>query len=340
VPIANTWSVVLLLVLISCARADAQGANDFSGKTVTVLSSSAPGGGYDLYSRLFAAHLSAHLPGNPTVIVRNMPGAGGLTGADFLYGVAPKDGTMLGMIPQTVAIAHVFGGSGVRFDPTKFGWLGRINSNVEVEQTWFTSAVKKIADAKMHEVTVAGTGPDSSSAVFPRILDGMFGMKFKIVTGYQSATMATLAMEKGEVEGIVLPWTVTKSIHPDWLRDNKINLLVQYAVERNPELGDVPAVVDLAENATQRQILTLYASGSAIGRSIVAPPGLSASMLETLRAAFDATMTDQGFLDEMKKSHLDFDPLSGARLQEIVQRVEDVPASVIETARKYSEGQK
>jgi hypothetical protein len=218
---ANTWSAFLLLASLDCSGANAQSENDLSGKTVTLLSSAAPGGGYDLYGRLFASHLSAHLPGKPTVIVRNMPGAGGLVGTNFLYNVAPKDGTMIGIVPQTVAIAHVFGGPSVLFDPTKFNWLGRINSNVEVEQTWFTAAVKTIADAKVHDVTVAGTGPDSSSAVFPRILDGMFGMKFKVVSGYESATMATFAMERSEVEGVVRPWAVTKAIHPEWLRDKK-----------------------------------------------------------------------------------------------------------------------
>jgi tripartite-type tricarboxylate transporter receptor subunit TctC len=266
-----------------------------------------------------------------------MPGAGGLIGTNYLYNVAPKDGTMVGIVPQTVAIAHVLGAAGAKFDVGKFNWIGRINSNSEIEQTWYMSKVKTIADAKTNQAVLAGTGPDSSSVVFPRILNDMFGMKFKVVPGYEGGNMATLAMERGEVDGIVRPWSVTKTVHPEWLKEKKINLLVQYSVERHSELKDVPAVVDLAENDTQRQILGLYASGSDIGRAIVAPPGLTAPVLAVLRTAFQDTMKDPAFLKDIEDNKLDFDPLPGEKLQEIVRKVENVPSSVVETARKYSE---
>ena len=340
IEIACATAGALLIAVFFCSAVNAQSRVDFSGKTVTILSSFASGGGYDTYARLYAAHAGRHLSGNPAVVVRNMPGAGGLVGTNYLYNVAPKDGTMMGVVPQTVAIAHVLGASGVKYDVGKFNWIGRINSNAELEQTWYTSAVKVIADAKTHQAVLAGTGPDSSSVVFPRILNDMFGMKFKVVSGYEGVSMASLAMERGEVDGIVRPWALTKTSHPEWLREKKINLLVQYAVERHPELKDVPAVVDLAETDAQRQILGLYASGSDIGRAIVAPPDLSAPTLAALRAAFQATMTDRAFLDEIKANELDFDPLAGEKLQEIVRRVENVPPGVIETARKYSEVQK
>jgi tripartite-type tricarboxylate transporter receptor subunit TctC len=333
-------SLAALLTLSWCAAASAQSRPDFAGKTVTILSSFGTGGGYDTYARLYAARVGPHLAGNPAVVVRNMPGAGGLVGTNFLYNVAPRDGTTMGVVPQTVAIAYVLGASGVKYDVGKFNWIGRINSNAEVEQTWHTSAVKTIADARTHPAVLAGTGPDSSSVVFPRILNALFGMKFKVVPGYEGVSMASLAMERGEVDGIVRPWAVIKTSHPDWLKEKKINLLVQYAVERHPELKDVPAVVDLAENESQKQILSLYASGSDIGRSIVAPPGLSAPVLAALRAAFQATMKDPAFLADVKSSKLDFDPIAGEKLQEIVARVESVPPDVIATARKFSEVQK
>ena len=330
-------AAALMAAALSSTQAHAQSKVDFAGKTVTVVSSFASGGGYDIYGRLYAAHVSQHLPGNPTVVVRNMPGAGGLIGTNYLYNVAPKDGTMVGVVPQTVAIAHVLGAAGAKFDVGKFNWIGRINSNSELEQTWYLSKVKTIADAKINQAVLAGTGPDSSSVVFPRILNDMFGMKFKVVPGYEGVSMAALAMERGEVDGIVRPWAVTKTVHPEWLKEKKINLLVQYSVERHSELKDVPAVVDLAENDSQRQILGLYASGSDIGRSIVAPPGLTAPVLAVMRAAFQDTMKDPAFLKDIEDNQLDFDPLSGEKLQEIVRRVEDVPSSVVETARKYSE---
>lgn len=326
----------LLVLSFLGGSAFAQSGVDFTGKTVTVLSSFASGGGYDTYARLYAAHAGRHIPGQPTVIVRNMPGAGGLVGANYLYSVAPKDGTMLGVIPQNVATAQLLGSAGVKYDVSAFNWIGRINSNVEVQQIWHTSPVKSIEDAKTHPVVVAGTGPDSSSVVFPRILNDMFGTKFKVVPGYEGVSMVTLAMERGEVESVARPWAITKTVHPDWLPEHKITLLVQYTVERHPELQDIPAVVDLAENETQRQILSLYASGSDIGRSIVAPPGLSAEIVATARHAFDQTMQDRGFLDDIKRNELDFDMISGQRLQEIVRKIQNIDASVIERARQFS----
>jgi tripartite-type tricarboxylate transporter receptor subunit TctC len=320
--------------------ANAQDRPDSAAKTVTIISSFASGGGYDLYARLYAGHVGRHLPGAPAVLVQNMPGAGGLVGTNYIYNVAPKDGATMGVVPQTVAITQVLGAQGVKYDVAKFNWVGRITSNTEVQQTWHTSKVKTIADAKTYPAILAGTGPGSSSVVFPMILTELFGMKFKVTSGYEGANMASLAMERGEVEGIVRPWSVIKTVNPEWLSEKKINLIVQYAVRRNPELKEVPAVVELAQNDVQRQILTLYASGSDIGRAIVAPPGLSPGAVATLREAFDATMKDPQFLAEIRKSKLDFDPLPGAELQQIVSGMGTVPADVIETARKFSAAQK
>jgi len=328
-------ALALSLAALVVGAAEPARAADFSGKTITVVSSFAPGGGYDAYGRLFAAHLSAHLPGRPAVIVKNMPGAGGLLGANYLFNVAPRDGTTIGVVPQTVVIAQVLGGATVKFDAQKFNWIGRINSNVEVEQTWYTSGIKTIADAKAAPVVVAGTGPDSSSVVFPHLLNDTIGTKFKVVSGYSGVSMAALAMERGEVQGMVRPWSVTKTMRPEWLRDGKINLIVQYAGKRHPELKNVPAVVELAANESQHKIFALYASGSDIGRSIVAPAGLPADAVQALRLAFDETMKDPAFLADLKASALDFDPLDGRELQSVVQRAAEVPPDILDAARKY-----
>ena len=329
-----------LSAFVACAAAHPARATDFSGKTITVVVSFAPGGGYDAYGRLFAAHLSQHLPGRPAVIVKNMPGAGGLLGTNYLFNLAPRDGTTVGLVPQTVVIAQLLGGSTVKFDAQKFDWIGRINSNVEVEQTWYTSGIKTVADAKLTPVAVAGTGPASSSVVFPHLLNDTIGTKFKVVSGYSGDSMAALAMERGEVQGMVRPWSVTKTVRPQWLRDNKINLIVQYAGKRHPELKGVPAVVDLAENEMQRKIFALYASGSDIGRSIVAPPGMPVDVVQALRSAFDETVRDPAFLGDIKKKALDLDPLSGSELQATVQRAAAVPPDVIGLARKYYDNAK
>src|SRR3954470_2172520 len=189
------------LLIGGCAvlssAAHAQPRIDFAGKTVTIISSFGAGGGYTTYADLLARHLGVQLPGRPSVIVKTMPGAGGLNGTNYLANVAPRDGMVLGVVPQTVAIAQALGEPGVRYDVRAFNWIGRVNSNVEVQQTWHTSPVKSIADARTHEAILAGTGPQSSSVVFPRILDAMFGMKFRVVTGYEGVNMATLAMERG-----------------------------------------------------------------------------------------------------------------------------------------------
>jgi tripartite-type tricarboxylate transporter receptor subunit TctC len=320
--------------------AQAQPRVDFGGKAITIISSFGAGGGYTTYADIVARHLGAHLPGRPTVIVKTMPGAGGLNGTNYLFNVAARDGTVLGVVPQTVAIAQALGETGLRYDARAFHWIGRVNSNVEVQQTWHTSAVRTIQDAKTREAILGGTGPESSSVVFPRILNAMFGMKFKVVAGYEGVNMVSVAMERGEVEGMLRPWSVTKTVRPEWLRESKINLLVQYALARHPELPDVPAVADLAETDPQRQVLGLYASGSDIGRSIVAPPGVPAETVAVLRRAFMAAMSDAALLADVAKSGIDIDPLPGERLQEIVRQAVAVPPPAVELAKRFSAPQR
>ena len=335
--VCSLYSLVSVAAsLVWIAPGHAQTAPDYTGKTMTIVSSFGPGGGYTIYAQLLARHLGAHLPGRPAVVVRNMPGAGGLSGTNSLFNVAARDGLTLGVIPQTVAIAQALGAPGVKYDVRRFNWIGRVNSNVEVEQTWHTSAVKTIEDARTRPAILAGTGPDSSSVVFPRILDAMFGMQFRVIAGYEGVSMASLAMEKGEVDGVLRPWSVTKAVRPEWLREKKINLLVQYALARHPELPDVPAVVDLAGNAEQRQILGLFASGSDIGRSIVAPPDVAVDAVATLRAAFIETMRDPALIEDARMTGMELDPLDGAALQQTVVQAVDVAPGVVEQAKEFS----
>ena len=333
---ARTAALVGFLALAISDSATAQ-KTDFTKNSLTIISSFGPGGGYSVYADLLARYLGRHLAGRPTVTVKNMPGAGGLNGTNYLYNVAPRDGTVLGIIPQTVAIAQAFGAAQVRYDVRLFNWIGRLNSNVEVQQSWHTSRVKQIEDAKTDSIIVAGTGPDSSSVVFPRLLNALFGMKFKVVAGYEGVNMVSIAMERGEVEGIVRPWAIIKTSHPDWIRDNKINLLVQYTAQRHAELGQVPAVVELATTQEQRQILTLYASGSEIGRSIVAPPGVPAAMIAELRTAFTQAMRDTALLQEIQKTNMDTDPMPGQELQALVAHAVDVSPQIIAHAQRLAE---
>jgi tripartite-type tricarboxylate transporter receptor subunit TctC len=266
-----------------------------------------------------------------------MPGAGGLRGANYLYNVAARDGTVLGVVSQTVAVGQVLATTpGIQYDARKYNWIGRINSNVEVLHTWYTSAVHSIEDAKTKQAVLAGTGPTSSSVVMPRLMNELIGTKFKVVPGYQGPTSAQLAFERGEVEGIVKPWSSIKTSTPEWLRDKKIFLIVQYTRERHRELPDVPTLVDLGQNEEQRQIFSLFVGGAGLGTSLLAPPRLPASTVATLRTAFDKAMQDPALLDEVRKSAVDIDHLPGAALAKVVEGTFDIAPDTLERARKLS----
>jgi tripartite-type tricarboxylate transporter receptor subunit TctC len=244
---------------------------------------------------------------------------------------------VMGVVSQTIAVGQVLGTTpGLQYDARKFAWIGRINSNVEVEHSWYQSGVKSIDDAKRREVIVAGTGPTSSSVVFPRLMNELIGTRFKVVQGFQGPTSAQLALERGEVEAIVKPWSSIKTSTPEWLRDKKIYLLVQYTQQRHRELADVPAVVDLARDDTQRQIFSLFAGGSALGTAMLAPPGVPPATIAVLRRAFDETMRDAALIDEVSKSAVDIDPLPGDEVGKIVDRTFDIRPDVLDQARKLS----
>src|SRR5215813_3658483 len=331
------WAICAVALLSIVHTACAQDGLDFRGKTVTIIASFEAGGPYDFYSRLVARYLAAHLPGQPAVVVQNMPGAGGLRGANYLYNVAARDGTVMGVVSQTVAVGQVLGTTaGIQYDARKYAWIGRINSNVEVHHTWHGSGVRSIEDAKRREVVLAGTGPTSSSVVMPRLMNELIGTRFKVVTGFTGPTSAQLAMERGEVEGIVKPWSSIKVGSADWLRDKKIHLIVQHTRERHRELQDVPAIVDLGQDESQRQIFALYAGGAALGTALMAPPGIASSTVAALRRAFDRTMQDPTLLEEVHRSSVDIDPLAGRDLQEFVDRTFVMAPDVLERARKLS----
>lgn len=312
-------------------------AQDFSGRTVTIIASFEAGGPYDFYARLVARHLGAHLPGKPNVIVQNMPGAGGLRGANYLYNVAAKDGTVLGVVSQTIAVGQVLATTpGIQYDAPKYTWIGRINANVEVDHAWHASGVRTIADVMKRETVAAGTGPTSSSVVMRRLMNELIGTRYKIVAGFQGPTSAQLAFERGEVDAIVKPWSSIKSGTPDWLREAKIHLLVQFTLTRHRELAHVPAIVDLARDEEQRQILGLFAGGAPLGTAILAPPGVPAPMAQALRRAFDATMRDPALMAEVAKAGVDIEPLTGEDLQAVVAATFKIDAAVLARAQALS----
>jgi tripartite-type tricarboxylate transporter receptor subunit TctC len=303
-------------LLAPCSAALADGF--YRGKTLEIIVASGVGDSYDALSRLVGRHIGRHLPGSPAVIVQNMPGAGGILAANQLYNLAPRDGTVIAMLDQSVDETQLFKVPGLKADVTKMNWIGRIISNNAALIAWHTAAVQKIADAYGKELVVSSSG--SSSRLRWTILKELLGVKFKLITGYKSSIEGLMAMERGEADAVSMPWSVFRVTHADLLRDGKVNVLLQTGLERAPDLPDVPRVVDLARDDEQRQILELLLQSEKIGRSLTAPPGLPADRIAELRAAFAATMKDPAFVADAERLRVSLAPLPGDELQAIIEK--------------------
>jgi tripartite-type tricarboxylate transporter receptor subunit TctC len=261
-----------------------------------------------------------------------MPGAGSFTAANYLYARAPRDGTALGIVSQTVAIEQLLGTSGVQYKAAQFNWIGRATSVNEVSLTFHSSITKTIGDAIAHETTMASTGAGSPSETYLKLLNAVAATKFKLVGPYPASNDAMLAMERGEVDGAFTSYNTLKVSRLDWLRDKKINILVQYG-ERSGDLPDVPLAVDLAKTEADRQLMAFYVSSEEIGRAFLAPPEIPADRIAVLRKAYDETMRDGEFLHEIDQSHSEFSPLSGDKLQRLVAATADVPPTIVARIR-------
>jgi tripartite-type tricarboxylate transporter receptor subunit TctC len=305
----------------------------FRGKTITLTIGTGPGGGYDLYGRLVANFLGRYVPGKPSVIAKNMPGAGGVTMLNWLYNVAPRDGTAIATAPQALAIEQVLGAAGLQYDARQFTWIGRCASVVEVMYTRASSATRTIADARNRETIMGGTGPTSPTITYLTMLNMLAGTKFKAIGGYPSTTEVNLAMERGEVEGSIKSWASVKADNPDWIKEKKVHFLVQFALEKPAELRDVPLMVEVARSDTDREAMRFYAAGNAMGRSIFAPPALPADRTAALRTAFLAAMADPELLMEAARRQIDIEPLSGEALLQIVEQTLDVTPAALERAK-------
>jgi tripartite-type tricarboxylate transporter receptor subunit TctC len=304
----------------------------FKGQTVHLYIGFAPGGTYDYFGRLVARHIGRHLPGSPTVIAEQMPGAGSFTAANFLYARAPKDGTALGIVSQTMAIEEALGTPGLQYKAAQFNWIGRATSVNEVSFTFRTSKTKTIGDALTYETTMASTGAGSPSETYLKLLNEVASTKFKLVGPYPASNDSMLAMERGEVDGAFTSYATLKASHRDWLRDNAINILVQYG-ERAADLPDVPYAVDLAATDEGRQMMAFYVSSEQIGRAFIAPPEMPTERVAALRKAYDETMQDPQLLAEIEQSHAEFSPLTGEKLQRLVAATADVSPAIIARVR-------
>ena len=321
-------------IVLSTTAAHAQSVEDFyKGKTVSLVIGFSVGGGYDLYARHLARHIGKHIPGNPTVLPQNMSGAGSLRAANFIYTAAPKDGTAFGTFSRTTGINPLLE-SGATFDGTKFTWLGSVTDDVSTCVTWHTSPVKTWKDFIAKPVTLGGQGPSSEPDIFARLYKNVFGAPIKLVAGYPGTNEISLAMERGEVEGLCgLSWSTIKGRHAAWLRDKKINILVQAAFKKEPEMGpDVPLIMEQTKDTEKLQILKLILAAQEMARPFAAPPGIPADRKAALIAAFNATMKDPDYLAEAKKLNMDVNPVTAAALDKLLAELYATPKDVVKKA--------
>ncbi|MDO9441655.1 MAG: tripartite tricarboxylate transporter substrate-binding protein [Beijerinckiaceae bacterium] len=305
----------------------------YKGKQIEFIIGYTPGGGYDTYARIVAKHMTQFIPGNPNIVARNMPGGGSRVAANFVYRVAPKDGTVLATADQSLSLQQAVGDKTIQFDTTKFNYIGNPSAENNVTAVWHTSGIKTIQEAMTQEVPMGATG-GSTSSQYPKAMNALLGTKFKIILGYPGGNDINLAMEKGEVAGRGSnSWASYKATRPDWLRDKKINILVQIGLTKAPDLPDVPLLIDLAKNDADRAVLRMLSAPATIGRPIFTTPDVPAERIKALRDAFDKTMKDPGFLDDAKKAALELDPVSGEELQKIVNEIIATPK---ETADRLS----
>jgi len=307
----------------------------YKNKTVSIVIGYSVGGGYDTYARLLSRYLGAHIPGRPSIVPQNMPGAGSIKAANYIYSVAPKDGTAIGTFGRTVPVAPLLGTAGAAFDATKFAWLGSISKDTSLCITSQRSTVKTWNDMLTKQVTLGGDGPGADPDVFALLYKNVFGAKIRLVSGYPGTNDTSLAMERGEIDGFCgLSWSTLKSRHPDWLKNKSINLLVQAGIKKEPELGDVPFAPDLARTDEQRQILKLILVSQAMARPFTAPPGLPSDRRAALIAAFAETLHDRAFLDEARKESLDVDPVSATELDALLDEAYATPKAIADKAAK------
>ena len=322
----------LLLCLALTALTSAVGAQTafYSGKTIELIVGYPPGGSNDVYGRAVARHIGRFIPGHPQVIFRNMPGAGSILAANHIYNVAPKDGTVLGLLAATNTLDEKLGANGVKFETAKFNWIGRVSSAINVTGIWHMSRIKTVQDALAHEVSLGATGSGSTVFVYPNVLNRVVGTKFKLIMGYGGSNEAMLAVERGEVEGHSTSLEAYKAAQPDWIKDKKINFIVQYGLKRHPDLPDVPTCVELARNAEEAAILKAVVNATEIGKSILTSPGVPAERVSILRRAFDEMVWDGDFIRELEAMRVELTPMNGVELQNLVQDVGNLTPDLVQ----------
>ena len=313
-------------------------ADFYAGKRVTMIIGYGTGGGYDEYARMLARFIGTHIPGKPVLVPQNMPGAGSRQAANWLYNVAPKDGTVIATLSQTTPTDQALGQPGIQFDVRKFNWIGNMIVVNNVLGIWHTAGVTNLEEATKKPLNIGATGASSPSVLYPQVSNNLLGTQFKIIAGYPGGGDINVAMERGEVDGRGSDsWASVKSTKPNWIRDHLVNFLFQVGLKREPDLAQVPLWSELGRDDEQRQVLEILSGDVAVGRPFLTAPGVPQERVAALRKAFDDTMKDPKFIEETQKAHMDIKPLSGAELQDVASRIASPPPAIIAKVKEAIE---
>ncbi|MGE3248494.1 MAG: Bug family tripartite tricarboxylate transporter substrate binding protein [Beijerinckiaceae bacterium] len=323
-----------VLALLTSSQAQ-DGAQFFKGKAMTIVTSTGSGGNYDLVARLIARHMPKHV-GAESIVVRNMPGGGNVVATNFMFNIAPKDGTSIAVVNNAIPLHQVLDGRNVRFDAAKFNWIGSTGGRNEAIFIFRTAGIKTVADLQKKEAVLGGTGPASSIVIYPTVMNNLLGTKFRIITGYKSSKDVFLAMERGEIVARSGSLTSIHTTFPKWMTEKKLYFLAQIGLKRDAEIPEAPLLTELAQNEEQKKIMALISSPGQLGQPYLAPPGVPQDRVVVLRRAFDATMADKDFLADAKKTRVDIDPIAGTIIQSIVEGVVAAPKDIVAKARKAS----
>ncbi len=336
-PVRVLSGILLALAALSVTvAAQAQDvAEFFKGKTIALIIPNAPGGSFDLYGRLIARHLGKHIPGQPTLVPQNMPGASGMIAGNWLYGIAPQDGTAMGILIPNIAMAQVISMPEIKYDVRKYNWVGRIVAPTATLFTWHTSATKTVGDLRTHDTVIASTGPLSQAEITSQMMNGLAGTKFKIIPGYTGTTDAILALERGEVEAGIFPWTFMKLSHPDWISQGKVNVVAPYTRSPIADLPTVPTIFELAQTADLRGVFNLFFGPDEIGQPLALPPNVPAERVDAIRRAFEATIKDPGYLADAEKQQLALTPATWQALEKSVAEAFQATPEQIAIAKKF-----
>jgi tripartite-type tricarboxylate transporter receptor subunit TctC len=330
-------AVLLLLAATAPLRAQEDVAAFFKGKTIRLIVGVGVGSGYDINARLLARHMAAHIPGQPTIIVQNQPGAGSLTMTNALYNSGPFDGTVIGASFNGMPTTPLLQPTGVRFDPVKLNWLGSTNRETQAMYVWHSAPAQVLEDARSKETVMGAQAPGSTQFDYPVLANHLFGFRFKVVTGYESTPKIHLAMESGEVHGTIANWSTLKAINSNWIAEKKIRILAQWTLTKNSEMADVPMFLDQAKTDAEKAALQLMLARLEYGRPFFLPPNVPAARVEALRRAFDATMKDPAYLAEADRLKIEVEPLSGEQVAALVEQVSRTPVDTVARVRAAME---